>query len=129
MFGFCDRHPHLGYQYFDTDMSRPLCIQDITEEEQENDLGTKNMSSRYPLINEVHEQAIRALEEEDKEITEKKRVINEQLDFIDKKMEGIRENSKSVSLEIQAMLQKALNSAQEEIYAKKNQLMSDKIEL
>ena len=56
-------------------------------------------------------------------------MINEQLDFIDKKMEGIRENSKSVSLEIQAMLQKALNSAQEEIYAKKNQLMSDKIEL
>ena len=26
MFGFCDRHPHLGYQYFDTEHSRPLCI-------------------------------------------------------------------------------------------------------
>ena len=42
-------------------------------------------------------------------------MINEQLDYIEKKMEGIKENSKSVSEEIKQMLQKALNSAQDKI--------------
>ena len=34
MFGHCERHPSLGYQYFDNDTGRALCIQDIFEEEQ-----------------------------------------------------------------------------------------------
>lgn len=66
MFGYCKRHPSIGYQYFDSDLGRPLCISDIVEEEQEKGhLGTKNLSQRYPLIHDVHDSVIRQMEQED----------------------------------------------------------------
>jgi prefoldin subunit 5 len=48
----------------------------------------------------VHENAIKNLEEEDKDITEKKRVINEQLELVEKKMDHIKDNAKAVTEEI-----------------------------
>ena len=77
MFGLCERHPHMGYQYFDKETGRAMCILDITEEEQEHDLGTKDLSKRYCLINEVYEEYIKQIDEDDKDLNEKKRVINE----------------------------------------------------
>ena len=46
MFGYCEEHPSCGYQYFDTEEGRPLCILDIVkeQEEREKEFGTKNMS-------------------------------------------------------------------------------------
>jgi len=46
---------------------------------------------RYPLISDVHDQFIRTLEQEeraggDKEIKEKKKIINLQLEQVEKKM-------------------------------------------
>ena len=55
VFGYCERHPHLGYQYFDTELGQPLCIADIVAEEEERELGNKNLSQRYPLINDVYD--------------------------------------------------------------------------
>lgn len=58
------------------------------------------MSKRYPLINEVHESVLKNLDEDDKDINEKKRVIREQIDAYKKKMETIQENAKQVTEEI-----------------------------
>ena len=69
------------------------------------------MGKRYPLINEVYESALKNLDEEDKDINEKKRVIREQIHAYKKKMESIQENAKQVTEEIQVSLDNALKDA------------------
>ena len=50
----------------------------------------------------------------DKEIVQKKKIINETLEQVEKKMKSIKENAQSVTAEIKTMLQKALvESAQD----------------
>ena len=76
------------------------------------------ITKKYSLINEVHDNAIKNLEEEDKDITEKKRVINEQLEMVQKKMDYIKDNAKAVTEEIQTILERALDSSREIIAEK-----------
>ena len=44
----------------------------------------------------------------DKEIIQKKKIINETLEQVEKKMKSIKDNAQSVTTEIKTMLQKAL---------------------
>ena len=62
-------------------------------------------------------------------MSEKKRVINKQLDNVDRKMDSIKNNAKIVTEEIQTMLENALTSAIKQVNTKTDQLMSDKMEL
>ena len=81
------------------------------------------------MINDVYEGSIRMLDEEDKDIAEKKRVIRDQIKNYENKMKNIRDNAKTVTAEIQTMLENALKSAMKQIDSKTAQLLSDKTDL
>ena len=92
-------------------------------------LGKLDLSTKYPLINDVYESSVKMLDEEDKDIAEKKRVITDQIKNYENKMKNIRDNAKTVTGEIQTMLSNALKSAMKQIDSKTAQLLSDKTDL